>query len=194
MIDELQRLIDTNPEQKSRISPWITNIYRNLAFEAEILRQFGLFQLSASMMEAEGPSQKGDEEVAKLIKPLKPFDAAMQKLSIGEADFLDGGRFDYPAYQRRNANLSNQMIAAESKLDIFWAKCNAGIAGQVCSMQKMLQGFINLEPTQRTLPWIKPLPVEPKRQAGANGLDGVPATTALFELETRTETILGTDE
>jgi hypothetical protein len=123
VVDEIERLIISEPDIKAIVSPWVASRLASLSVVAECLHQLHLYQPWARKIEDEMESNQGE-----LLNSYKTtFDGWLPILKVNfeqstlhrQADPTDG-KFTYPAHRRRNKKNMEAMRDAEANLDAFW--------------------------------------------------------------------------
>ncbi|KAF2267621.1 hypothetical protein CC78DRAFT_62548 [Lojkania enalia] len=121
--DELGRLIQSEPEVRALISPWVAGRISQLSTVSECLHQLHLYQPWARKIE-DGMNLKKDD----LLKSYKEsfsgwlpiIGVNLEQSSLHQLADPSDGKFTYPAQRRRNKDNVNQMRSAEQNLDKFW--------------------------------------------------------------------------
>jgi hypothetical protein len=164
VMDELDRLVQSDSKQKQRLSSWVAQVVSDLAVIAQIRRQVGSYHplLMASN------ELTTDEIRADFSKSLISFAELMNNskgISLANVGSLSEGRFHYPSDKRRTQEMTNAMRKAESNLDLFWETVDEHLKGK-CS--KTLHGLVKNLPLddrklQRTPEWVE-TETEPKQE------------------------------
>ena len=124
LVDELERITQTEPKEKERISTWLADLYSDLGVIAASMHQIDIYQPWASVLEMEQQNKqeeidltarKNFTKIAELAESSEDVD--MMRLRIESP--LDG-KFNYPSDKRRTQQHVNAMRAAERNLDAFW--------------------------------------------------------------------------
>lgn len=127
VVDELQRLIDTEKKAADLISDFIEATIADLAILSECLRQLETYQPWANNFEEQYVDQK-DAIMQEFAKRTRPWGRLLNALGKpGQTGLEDLGKpsnkkFDYPVSRRRNKENVEQMRHAEANLDAFWAQ------------------------------------------------------------------------
>ncbi|KAG8528670.1 uncharacterized protein KY384_006357 [Bacidia gigantensis] len=193
LINEVERLTSTDPNERERLSPQLARWYSELSVVTELachlcrLPGGSGFLSSAATRIAATKSQERS----------RPIMAVRQLLSqdMGVADYgANMTRFPYPAEKKRNTATSLQMRAAEQNLDLFWQKIDSHFlkhTGRTLHEQAPLHSIIEPRQLRRTPVWKEPefRRPRPQRKADEDPLQ------ALAMLELRTErTMNGTSQ
>lgn len=194
VVDELERLIQTEPKAKEMISSHIADVLGDLAIAVEGLRQIKIYQPWSQMFEEALVDRKDGimEEFAERTKQWSAFlggaTQGTQGLQVVRLGDPSERKFYYPADKRRSKENVEHMRAAEQNLDAFWAAVdenvnrNAKYGLEGTALQTLLSKPRAL---QRTPMWVEPKR-EPKRQVDVQVLEK-PLSELYFELEHRTE-------
>lgn len=170
VVDELERLLNSEPEVKNLIDAYVASIIGDLSIISQCLRQLELYQPWANGFESQlvdhedGLKESYAAESTKWAALLRGFRdrdlVGSQILALGEPT---GGRFEYPVGKRRTQQNVEKMRQAEANLDAFWAnvdhmtqKKGGNIEGTAVKRLLSLGREI-----QRTPEWIEPPKAEP---------------------------------
>jgi hypothetical protein len=163
IVDELDRLIQADPEVKALISPFVAGRLSSLSVVSECLHQLHLYQPWARKVE-----DAMDVEKERLIKAYKKtFQGWISILGIKfegssiyrYADPSDG-KFTYPVQRSRRVRDNVEILRkAEANVDAFWKAVDlfykAKTGGK--SQHDMVAHLLSQERSiQRTPPWTEP--------------------------------------
>ena len=124
VMDELERLVETEREQKQRLSGWVRSFVSDLALLAQMKNQLNLYQPWASTFETDavdhGEAIKADfsDSIFSLSEYMK---AAKSLPSIGSLVTPLRDKFNYPTDRPRTKQTTDALRAAEKNLDSFWS-------------------------------------------------------------------------
>ncbi|ERF73677.1 hypothetical protein EPUS_00930 [Endocarpon pusillum Z07020] len=123
LMDELERLVESDRQQKQRLSGWVKSIVSDLALLAQMKNQLNLYQPWASTFENDavehGEAIKAD--YTKSMSPVTEYVKASRSLpSVGRLVTPLRDKFNYPIDKPRTRQSSDTMRAAEKNLDLFW--------------------------------------------------------------------------
>ncbi|ERS96720.1 hypothetical protein HMPREF1624_06929 [Sporothrix schenckii ATCC 58251] len=163
-VDELERLIETEPEAKSLVSAHVAAFIGDLSIVAQCLAQIDLYQPWSSgfenhMVKYEDTVKRAvDAEHAPMIK----IQAAVQDNSLADATKLGtptGGRFAYPCEKRRTKENTEALRQAERNLDAFWACVDRHMYVKAGDLTGTATQTLLLQPriVQRTAKWVEPV-------------------------------------
>lgn len=132
MVDELQRLMDSESQARDMISSWIADILSDLAIIAECLRQIDLYQPWANSFEDLLVDRKENIQ-AEFAKSTAPWGKIMTIFSskgpnasiLAKLGAPVDGKFYYPSDKRRSEENTKAMQRAEENLDLFWSKVSS---------------------------------------------------------------------
>lgn len=125
VVDELERLIQSEPAARALVSPYIADVLADLSICSEGIRQVKIYQPWASTFDALLPDREEGikEEFAKNTRGwgllMKATDGPRQKKII-ELGTPVGRKFYYPVDKRRTKESIEAMRSAEENLDEFW--------------------------------------------------------------------------
>lgn len=163
LVDELDRLIQSEPDAKEMVSGYLARILEDLAVFSEGLKQNQLFQPWAQSLDYIMADRIGDmkrefnEHIQRCgdhLAALRGSDT-MRALALGAPT---DGKFYYPVDKRRTKENVDFMRKAESDLDQFWTgvddilRRNAGDKLDGTALGRLLSQSRSL---QRTAPWIE---------------------------------------
>lgn len=130
MVDELQRLIESEPKAKSLITPFIASTISDLAIVSECLHQLEIYQPWArtfdTMLTDDRRKLFDSEYDARDTAIQARITRALESCGevLGRLGAPTGGRFSYPIEKHRNEAKVTILRKAESHLDAFWSKVN----------------------------------------------------------------------
>lgn len=160
VVDELQRLIDTEQSVKDAISDLIGGMITELAILCEGCRQLQYFQPWIETLHREAPKHEGSmkEEFVKypdflmrLRGKLVPNTARLTKFCVP----LDK-RFVYPIEKRRTSENVKLLCKAEANLDLFWSKVDEAVGLKVLEGRFLYDLLTAPRSKERTKPWTEP--------------------------------------
>lgn len=163
VVDEIERLVQADPEVKALVSSWVAKPLSSLSVVAECLHQLHLYQPWARKIE-DGMELKKDE-LLKVYKEsfkgwlpilgIKFEDAQISHL----ADPRDG-KFNHPLHRRRDKENVDALRKAERNLDDFWVAVDRHYKSRTSgtSQHDMVAHLLSSDRAiQRTPPWIEPI-------------------------------------
>ncbi|KAI9879339.1 MAG: hypothetical protein M1830_008799 [Pleopsidium flavum] len=158
LTDEFERLIQGDPKQKERISPWVAQVFSDLAVMAEIRRQLSLYHPSLSTVNEEDTEEiKADfaTSLSGLAELVRGFDG----VSLANVGTPSEGRFHYPSDKRRTQQSIRAMREAEQHLDLFWRTADQQFASKIGrSQHQAIQHLLSEDrEVQRTPEWVEPI-------------------------------------
>lgn len=164
IVDELDRLLQSEPEAKNLITAHVASIIADLSIIAQCLRQLELYQPWANAFKyqsydhLDGIKSEFSAENAKwtaLITGLQDKDLVKsQVLALGDPT---GGRFEFFVGKRRTQQNVETMRQAEANLDAFWASVDQlmqrkGVRIEGTAVKKL---FTLGRELQRTPEWVQ---------------------------------------
>ncbi|KAE8389414.1 hypothetical protein BDV23DRAFT_157235 [Aspergillus alliaceus] len=189
LMDELDRLIETEKSIKSLISPWVMSTISDLTLMSECQHQISLFQPWAASFEnkiAEKEQEIKDDYMRKVDR-WSEFDKEMEEVPLGDVADPSDGRYYYPVDKRRTRETTAAMQKAEANLDAFWKKADSllinkdGVSQQAAIRHLLAKDRV----IRRTPDWIEPVKnAEPTPTADELCL---PLSQLYFDLEQRTQ-------
>lgn len=170
IVDELERLLQSEPEAKNMLSAHVASVIGELSIIAQCLRQLELFQPWANGFEYKMVDYEKDikSDFATQNTKWRALITGLHDKELVKSPILalgdpTGGRFDYPVGKRRTQQNVETMRRAEANLDAFWEsvdqlmrKKGAGIEGTAVKRLFSLGRAL-----QRTPEWVPPPKAEP---------------------------------
>lgn len=172
VVDELERLLQSEPEAKNLISAHVASTIGDLSIIAQCLRQLELYQPWANGFEfqfvdyADAIKEDFANQNTKWVALVFGFqDKDLVKSQIVELGEPTGGKFDYPIGKRRTQQQVETMRQAEANLDAFWASVDERMQAKKANIQgtAVKKLFAADRALQRTAEWVPP----PKPEPGA---------------------------
>lgn len=164
VVDELERLLDSDPEANQLISPYIAGVIGDLSIISQCLRQLEIYQPWANGFEYAMVDYKEDiqKDFASQTRPWAGILSAiaeknlMQAVDLGD---ISGGRFAYPMEKRRTKENVELLQCAEANLDTFWARIDQLIYARAGNLDGTAVRRLLAQPRilQRTPDWVEPL-------------------------------------
>jgi hypothetical protein len=198
VVDELERLIQSERNAKEMISPFVADVIADLSIVTEGLRQLKVFQpweqtLERLLVDRE---KKIEEEFA---KNTEAWDLVMnatngpEKTKIIQFGQPEGRRFYHPVDKRRTKEHVEAMRSAEENLDQFWAAVDQNMNAQFGSKLKNTALFQLLSQSrilERTAQWVEPTYLAKREAQSDIAVITKPLSEIHFDLEHRTESTL----
>lgn len=158
LMDELERLVESDREQKQRLSGWVSSHVSDLALLAQMKSQLNLYQPWASTFENDavehGEAIKAD--YVKSISSVTECTKAFRSLpSVGRHVTPLREKFNYPIDKPRTRQSSDTMRAAEKNLDLLWKIIDQYLNAN-CHSDAVKQHFSGQLQLQRTPEWVEP--------------------------------------
>lgn len=196
LLDELERVLQSDKKQRERISPWVAHILSDLTVIAELERQMSLYQpdLLVKIVDEGLTEDLMEREYTKrtliIIGVVHGF--RIMPFTMGSSVLR---KCCYPSDKQRTAQRTREMINAETKLDAFWTKIDkhfvAKAGANLHEVTRIL--FPNAEwarDLQRTPEWSQPAltPIQGRtlREASCEAFSAL-------DLENRTQITISTD-
>lgn len=169
VMDELERVVETEREQKQRLSGWVASFVSDLALLAQMKNQLNLYQPWASTFEKDAVthSEAIKADFSGSISSLSEYMEAAKSLpSIGRLVTPLRDKFIYPIDKPRTKQTTDALRAAENNLDLFWKVIDQHFHAN-CHSDTLKQLFSGNLDVQRTPEWVEPVPSakSPKPQA-----------------------------
>ena len=177
VIDEMQRFLDHDTTERSKLRALVLATFSDLSLMAQISHQVEIFFPWAAGFENrevgfESPTY--EKEIADFTYIRKNLETMPSCAKLGDPT---GQRFYYPVEKKRNESNINAMRNAEANLDDFWRKVDRHFWGHEQTLQNILvKHGAHLRSIQRLPPFSPPessLPSRPAPPSAAESLDGV---------------------
>ncbi|KAH0565252.1 hypothetical protein GP486_001349 [Trichoglossum hirsutum] len=189
LMDELERLMKSDPKMRELVSPWVAHQISDLSVFSQCLHQIELYQPWAATFETEMVN-KEDElkkdylKTQKYIEPCIHFQFGGAITSLGTPS---SGRFYYPVDKRRTRENTEAIRQAEKHLDAFWGVLDRKLMSKGAISPRLRQ-VLSQQVLQRTPEWIEPTR-EPKPEMPAADIGTLtkPLSMLHFQLEQSTE-------
>lgn len=173
-VDELERLIDAEPEAKQLISSYVAALIGDLSIVTQCMRQLDLYHPWARVFEDASVNFKGEMEgqYTKASKKWGAFMAAVRHKDIeGQAvRLLEPFKksFPYPIDRRRTKENVEALRRAESNLDDLWACIDRTTYKAAGDLKDTATGRLlrQSRTLRRTPEWVEPEPKKTPREPG----------------------------
>jgi hypothetical protein len=162
VMDELERLVGTDREQKKRLSGWVTGFISDLALLAQMKNQLNLYQPWASTFEQDAAEQKDaiSADFSKSLSSVFEYMKGASSLpSMGRLVTPLREKFNYPVDKPRTRDITDTLREAETNLDLFWKVIDKHFDA-TCHNDTVKQLFLAQLQPQRTPPWVEPAKTE----------------------------------
>ncbi|KAK4223619.1 hypothetical protein QBC38DRAFT_487309 [Podospora fimiseda] len=168
-VDELERLIEAEPEAKQFISPYVAALIGDLSIVTQCMRQLDMYHPWARTFENAAVEYNADIEKAysEASKSWGVFMATVKdnRIQSEAVRLLEPFKkiFPYPIDRRRTKENTEALRQAESNLDAFWACVDrimyrtAGNLSGTATGRLLLQSRI----LRRTPEWVEPQAKKP---------------------------------
>ncbi|KAF1951014.1 hypothetical protein CC80DRAFT_528569 [Byssothecium circinans] len=200
IVDELGRLIQSEPKAKDLISPTIADILSDLSVISEGLRQLQMYQPWAqtfedSLVEKEKGIKKEFAQRTKNWSLVMDAIEGPNNATIVRLGQPSGRKFHYPAEKRRTKESVEAMRLAEKNLDEFWQAVDQNMRSRSGKRLEStaLWHFLSQERILvRTPKWVDPQK-EMEKQESVDDVDALikPLSEIYFERELKTERTIG---
>ena len=122
ILDELERLIESDSKEKERLSSWVARVLSDLGVIARSRHEIDIYQPWAAGMDHEFVNYEKEiiEEFAMKFTTLADLERSLKNLSLAKVGMPSDGKFQYPSDKRRTQQATEKMRKAEQHLDLFW--------------------------------------------------------------------------
>ncbi|KIW99134.1 uncharacterized protein Z519_00797 [Cladophialophora bantiana CBS 173.52] len=196
VVDELQRLLDSEPRAREMVTGRISDIIGDLAIICECLRQLDTYLPWALTFENQmvGKEKNIQKRYQLTLNPTSRMLAGFKERNENVTAQLGkpvGNRFDYPVWRRRNKENIEIMRRSEANLDAFWSYVDKKMGGRATDVTKTaVMNLLTSRTLQRTPEWTDPKALN--KQSPKNDIESItkPLSEVYFELESRTSQTL----
>ena len=195
-VDELERLIQSEPKASASISSHVAEILSDLSILTEALRQLSIYQPWArtfenALVDREDEIKKEYADHTKDWKWLLGATDGPDRLKIINLGKPTEQKFHYPVEKRRTKDNVEAMREAEKNLDAFWAAVDGNMrkrAGHKLDGTALKNLLAQSKILQRTPEWVE-LDKKRENQESERGVELLckPLSELYFDLEHRTE-------
>lgn len=167
LMDELERLVQSNPAQKERLSGWVTRVFSDLGVIAAARHELSIYMPWASGLDNE--HARRDEEIKQDFIDKSTFLANLEQnfknLKFTTTGSPSDGKFNYPSDKRRTQENTERMRVSEENLDKFWRMVDQQYQEKTGkSLQDTMRHLFTEERNvERTPEWVEP-PKRPRKQ------------------------------
>jgi hypothetical protein len=171
LMDELERLVQSDSEQKNRLTSWVANVLSDLGVLARAKHEIDIYFPWAAGFEYEYVPHKDAIELdfKRKVKVLAKIVENFKDNRLAKIGDPTDGRFYYPSEKRRTSQITNEMRKAEENLDAFWRAVDQhyqkkGGRPLVNSRQSVLEN----RQMERTPEWVEPIKPTKTRLSKSN--------------------------
>jgi hypothetical protein len=187
LMDELARLMGSDPKIQGLISSWVADQISDLSVFSQCLHQIELYQPWAATFETEMVEHEDElrEDYLNTQKCIEPYMQIKFGDTIASLGNPSSGRFHYPVDKRRTRENTEAMRQAEKHLDAFWEAVDRKSKSAISPRIRQL---FSQQVIQRTPEWVEQVK-EPKPDISAADIDSLtrPLSEFHFRLEQSTE-------
>ncbi|KAI9663741.1 MAG: hypothetical protein M1821_007231 [Bathelium mastoideum] len=157
LMDELERVQNSDPKAKEVLSPWVVDQISSLAILSHCRHQVELYQPWAAIFEDEMASRQKEIEVD-LLHTQRSFETYLRTeigpvvISLGNPH---GGAFHYPVNKRKTRENIEAMRVAEGNLDSFWHELDGKLRNAYASSPRV-KILLSERILERTPQWVEP--------------------------------------
>ncbi len=168
LLDELERLIQSDPKQKEKLSAWVARVFSDLGVIARARHELDRYQPWAAGMDQEYVNYEKEikGEFGRKFAAFSELDHNFKDLSLAKVGMPSEGRFQYPSDKRRTRQVTETMRKAEENLDLFWQTVDQQYKNKTGRPlhQALHHLFTQERQLERTPEWIEPRK-EPRKKA-----------------------------
>lgn len=193
LLDELQRLIQSEPEAKRLISPLTVSWIFDLSLMAECMHRIENYCPWGFAIQSGGAAC--DSSVVQRFNMFHEslivvIDKAFRQKNLASLGTPLNNRSYYPVDKRRTREATMAMRSAEASLDRFWEAIDRVLINTSKAAQGTIRGlFTRGRILQRTPKWIEPTKQNPKSSNDIGSL-GKHLSELYLDLEQRTESTI----
>jgi hypothetical protein len=177
VVDELQRLIQSEPQAKELISEYMAEVIGEFSILAQCVKELELYTPWARTWESDAAGRAEDlkNEFVQYAEPwsglMTGIQAALSERSRSPKAVTLGestkGKFTYPIEKRRTKENVEALRKAEANLDAFWAAVDLIVASKAGDITRTAVWKLVTQRRilQRTEEWVEPAPAQEKGAA-----------------------------
>ncbi|KAK6595870.1 hypothetical protein H4I96_10189 [Botrytis cinerea] len=163
VVDEIQSRVERDPNEKAKFSALVTRIFSDLDLISRIYQEMDIYLPWAVGFDNELAINQAqiNEEHCKQLGLFYSMDRHLDPIGLAKFGSPAGGRFHYPADERRNKQNTESMRKAEYNLDEFWQKMDELYqknTGETLT-QAVKHIYTAVHPLERTPEWVEPIEV-----------------------------------
>lgn len=167
LMDELDRLLESEPTAKELVSSWAADKISDLAVISQCIQQIKLYQPWAALFEDKIAEDRDvlNEDYSRMERLFAAILNVKISDSIASLGAPSDSRFYYPVDKRRTRENTESMRTAEKNLDDFWRAMDRELVskGAVTSRTRsLLDGRL----LQRTQEWVEPFKGQQEEAVG----------------------------
>jgi hypothetical protein len=178
VVDEIERLIQSEPRARELLSSQITRVVGDLSIISQCLNQLNIYHPWARtfLSESAGRDEALKKEYTERTQSWGKIFAALHEKSLPSRAVTlgqpTGGKFVYPVDKRRTRENVDALRQAEGNLDAFWVSIDHVIIAKAGDLRDSAVRNLLSQPRilQRTREWVepeKPFPGVPAQQKAA---------------------------
>lgn len=189
VVDELERLIQSDAKVRMLISAHIADIFSDLSVISEALRQLKIYQPWAQTFEnalvskEDGIKKEFAQHTQAWSLVMSAADGPDQKKIIRLGEPI-GAKFHYPVDKHRSKGNVDAMVSAEQKLDAFWRAVDENMRGRKIEGTALWRLLSQEKILHRTPEWVQP---EKAAKQDPKHSVTVPLSELYLDLERRTQ-------
>ena len=158
LVDEFERLTQSDRKQKEIISPWTARVFSDVSVIVQTRNQLNLYHPCGLV-----PNNETTEIIYNYVAPFSSYDRFKMifqetpKGLLQEVGDPSNRKFYYPSNKRRTQQSTKDMQAAEKNLDTFWQTVDQHLSdGAGKPLHKAIQHlFMANRQIQRTSDWTE---------------------------------------
>lgn len=157
LMDELERLMESDNHARSFISSWVAREISNLSVLSQCLHQIDLYQPWAPTWQEEVDDKRNELDVKTVLTKaqLVMYNTGLKfdELRVASLGNPSKGRFYHPSDGPQTQKHTEAMRRAEGNLDAFWAEVDKQLLPLASTRIKKI---LSEHKSQRTSPWTEP--------------------------------------
>ncbi|RYP74766.1 hypothetical protein DL769_003940 [Monosporascus sp. CRB-8-3] len=165
IVDELERLVETEPRAQELLSARIASIVGDLAIISHCIGQLDLYQpwaryFETALLDREDDIKTDFEERTRIWRMIMEALRDSNLIQVAKLGTPSDRRFAYPYEKRRTKQNVEELQRAEQHLDEFWAAIDQVVYAKCGSLKGTAVQRVLSQPRmmQRTPDWVEPPP------------------------------------
>jgi hypothetical protein len=161
LVDELERLMESDVKEKEKVSSWVARVFSDLGLIAKARHELDIYMPWAAGFENDMIDHRETikKEFADNFTALADLQKHLENIPFSKNGTPTGSVFYYPSDKRRTQQNVESMRKAEQHLDAFWEAVDERYKKK--SGKSLHEAFRHLltddQPLERTPEWVEPI-------------------------------------
>lgn len=188
LMDEIERLIESDPKEKGRISAWIAKVFADIGLIARIRHELDIYQPWAAGFNNAYVDHRDaiGKDFPRVFATFAEIYSKLIEVQFAELGSPINSRFTYPSDKRRSQTTTETMQKAESDLEKFWTYVDKSHRRKTGKTLGEAVKYIMKDPfrLERTPDWVD-APKQPmaSKDSMIKGKDALPESLSALHLD-----------